>query len=69
MTAGGPHVAPPPWRDSSCGAKLGLENMHPHRLRHTFATRAIQSGARDIDVQMLLGHSDLATVQLSAHHP
>ena len=37
--------------------------VHPHRFRHTFATWAIQSGAREIDVQMLLGHSDLAMVQ------
>jgi len=43
--------------------QLGLEKVHPHRLRHTFATWAIQSGAREIDVQMLLGHSDLSMVQ------
>ena len=43
--------------------QLGLEKVHPHRFRHTFATWAIQSGAREIDVQMLLGHSDLAMVQ------
>ena len=43
--------------------QLGLEKVHPHRFRHTFATWAIQSGAREIDVQMLLGHSDLAVVQ------
>lgn len=36
-----------------------VEKVHPHRLRHTFATWAIESGAREIDVQMLLGHSDL----------
>ena len=41
--------------------QLGLEKVHPHRFRHTFATWAIQSGAREIDVQMLLGHSDLAS--------
>src|SRR5665811_1346412 len=35
----------------------------PHRFRHTFATWAIQSGAREIDVQMLLGHSDLTMTQ------
>ena len=35
--------------------QLGLEKVHPHRFRHTFATWAIQSGAREIDVQMLLG--------------
>ena len=43
--------------------QLGLQKVHPHRFRHTFATWAIQSGAREIDVQMLLGHSDLAMVQ------
>jgi site-specific recombinase XerD len=43
--------------------QLGLAKVHPHRFRHTFATWAIQSGAREIDVQMLLGHSDLAMVQ------
>ena len=43
--------------------QLGLEKVHPHRFRHTFATWAIQSGAREIDVQLLLGHSDLAMVQ------
>ena len=43
--------------------QLGLTKVHPHRFRHTFATWAIQSGAREIDVQMLLGHSDLAMVQ------
>ena len=43
--------------------QLGLEKVHPHRFRHTFATWAIQSGAREIDVQMLLGHSDLAMMR------
>ena len=37
--------------------------MHAHRFRHTFATWAIESGAREIDVQMLLGHSDLTMTQ------
>ncbi len=41
------------------GEKAGLGHVHPHRFRHTFATWAIESGAREIDVQMLLGHSDL----------
>ena len=37
--------------------------MFPHRFRHTFATWAIGSGAREIDVQMLLGHADLTMTQ------
>jgi integrase len=34
-----------------------VSKVHAHRFRHTFATWAIQSGAREIDVQYLLGHS------------
>ncbi len=41
------------------GLKAGVVGVHPHRFRHTFATWAIESGAREINVQMLLGHSDL----------
>ena len=45
------------------GCRTGVVNVHPHRFRHTFATWAIESGAREIDVQMLLGHSDLTMTQ------
>ena len=45
------------------GDAVGLAKVHPYRFRHTFATWAIQSGAREIDVQMLLGHSDLTMTQ------
>jgi integrase/recombinase XerD len=45
------------------GAHAGVGKVHPHRFRHTFATWAIESGAREIDVQMLLGHSDLTMTQ------
>jgi integrase/recombinase XerD len=41
------------------GERAGVVGVHPHRFRHTFATWAIESGAREIDVQLLLGHSDL----------
>ena len=41
------------------GIRAGVTKVHPHRFRHTFATWAIQSGAREIDVQLLLGHADL----------
>ncbi len=43
--------------------RAGLTKVHPHRFRHTFATWAIRSNAREIDVQSLLGHSSLAMVQ------
>jgi site-specific recombinase XerD len=38
------------------GSEAGV-HANPHRFRHTFATWAIQAGAREIDVQYLLGHS------------
>lgn len=45
------------------GTQAGVTHVHPHRFRHTFATWAIRSQAREIDVQSLLGHSSLAMVQ------
>jgi integrase/recombinase XerD len=43
--------------------RTGVANVHPHRFRHTFATYCIRAGAREVDVQQLLGHSSLAMVQ------
>lgn len=39
------------------GEKTGMPKVHAHRFRHTFATWAIEQGARELDVQLLLGHS------------
>ena len=45
------------------GRRAGVAHVHPHRFRHTFATWAIRSQAREIDVQSLLGHTSLTMVQ------
>ena len=37
--------------------RAGVEKANPHRFRYSFATWAIASGARELDVQLLLGHS------------
>jgi site-specific recombinase XerD len=41
------------------GAIAGIDDMHPHRLRHTLATQAINRGMRLEAIAALLGHSSL----------
>lgn len=48
------------------GAGLG-QSVSPHRLRHSFATLALNNGAGLQDVSRMLGHSDLATTAIYFH--
>lgn len=55
------------WRFLRIAAKkagIPLEKVHPHVIRHSFATHMLQGGANLMTIKELMGHASIATTQV-----
>lgn len=49
------------------GFRAGIKNLHPHTIRHSFATHMYDGGADILTISRFLGHVSLTTTQIYTH--
>lgn len=54
------------WIVTCVAKRSGIEEVYPHRIRHTFATDALDSGMDVTDLQSILGHNSVDTTLIYA---
>lgn len=69
-TSNGTAIDPPVYREqlaAACYWDDSLPKVHPHLLRHTFATNAAMAGTPVQDLAQMLGHSNIMTTMRYIH--
>ena len=54
-------------KHAAAKAKININNISPHVLRHAFASHMLKNGADLKVIQKLLGHEDISTVEIYTH--
>ena len=52
---------------AAAARRAGIASLHPHQMRHAFASNVLDAGGTLDEVQDLLGHASITSTQVYAH--